>query len=205
MNDNQTNTIRKRYNRIAGVFDIMDNMIQETWRKDVTQQAEGKVLEIGIGTGKNLEYYPSHVEVTGIDFSPGMLKRAKEKANQLGRTFELLEMDAQNLAFPDNTFDTVITTCVFCSIPDPIKGLKEMKRVTKPTGKILMLEHMRSEHKLIGKLMDILNPIGLHIVGANINRKTIENIQHVGLKIAKEDLLMYDIFKKLVVSPNKNH
>lgn len=205
MNDNQTNTIRKRYNRIAGVFDIMDNMIQETWRKDVTQQAEGKVLEIGIGTGKNLEYYPSHVEVTGIDFSPGMLKRAKEKANQLGRTFELLEMDAQNLAFPDNTFDTVITTCVFYSIPDPIKGLKEMKRVTKPTGKILMLEHMRSEHKLIGKLMDILNPIGLHIVGANINRKTIENIQHVGLKIAKEDLLMYDIFKKLVVSPNKNH
>ncbi|AUJ23957.1 class I SAM-dependent methyltransferase [Virgibacillus dokdonensis] len=205
MNDNQTNTIRKRYNRIAGVFGIMDNMIQETWRKDVTQQAEGKVLEIGIGTGKNLEYYPSHVEVTGIDFSPGMLKRAKEKANQLGRTFELLEMDAQNLAFPDNTFDTVITTCVFCSVPDPIKGLKEMKRVTKPTGKILMLEHMRSEHKLIGKLMDILNPIGLHIVGANINRKTIENIQHVGLKIAKEDLLMYDIFKKLVVSPNKNH
>ncbi|MEF2293413.1 class I SAM-dependent methyltransferase [Virgibacillus dokdonensis] len=205
MNDNQTNTIRKRYNRIAGVFDIMDNMIQETWRKDVTQQAEGKVLEIGIGTGKNLEYYPSHVEVTGIDFSPGMLKRAKEKANQLGRTFELLEMDAQNLAFPDNTFDTVITTCVFCSVPDPIKGLKEMKRVTKPTGKILMLEHMRSEHKLIGKLMDILNPIGLHIVGANINRKTIENIQHVGLKIAKEDLLMYDIFKTLVVSPNKNH
>ncbi len=134
-----------------------------------------------------------------------MLKRAKEKANQLGRTFELLEMDAQNLAFPDNTFDTVITTCVFCSVPDPIKGLKEMKRVTKPTGKILMLEHMRSEHKLIGKLMDILNPIGLHIVGANINRKTLENIQHVGLKIAKEDLLMYDIFKTLVVSPNKNH
>ncbi|WP_254844055.1 class I SAM-dependent methyltransferase [Virgibacillus dokdonensis] len=140
-----------------------------------------------------------------MDFSPGMLKRAKEKANQLGRTFELLEMDAQNLAFPDNTFDTVITTCVFCSVPDPIKGLKEMKRVTKPTGKILMLEHMRSEHKLIGKLMDILNPIGLHIVGANINRKTLENIQHVGLKIAKEDLLMYDIFKTLVVSPNKNH
>ncbi|NWO14437.1 hypothetical protein [Virgibacillus sp.] len=79
MNDNQTNTIRKRYNRIAGVFDIMDNMIQETWRKDVTQQAEGKVLEIGIGTGKNLEYYHANGRKDHYDAGTNLYKRTRTR------------------------------------------------------------------------------------------------------------------------------
>ncbi|NBJ68838.1 MULTISPECIES: class I SAM-dependent methyltransferase [Clostridia] len=205
MNDKKTNTIKRRYNRISGVFDMMDNMIKNDWRKELIQQAEGKVLEVGVGTGKNLEYYPNKTEVIGIDFSPGMLKRAREKAELLARSVQLLEMDAQKLDFPDNTFDTVVSTCVFCSVPDPVQGLKEIKRVTKPTGKILMLEHMRSEHPVIGKIMDVLNPIGLHIVGANINRRTNDNIQNAGLKINQQELLMSDIVKKLVISPNKDH
>ncbi|GGC82811.1 SAM-dependent methyltransferase [Thalassobacillus devorans] len=204
MDNKQTNTIKRRYNRISGVFDLMDRMIREKWRKELLEHASGKVLEVGVGTGVNLKYYPGHVEVTGIDFSPMMLKKAREKADNLPLSFELMEMDAQQMNLADNTFDTVVSTCVFCSVPDPIQGLKEIRRVTKPKGKIIMLEHMRSDNEIIGKAMDVLNPIGLHIVGANINRKTMDNIKQAGLKVVKEDYLMASIMRRLILSPNKD-
>lgn len=200
----QTETIKRRYNRISGVFDLMDHMMKEEWRKELIQQADGRVLEVGVGTGTNLKYYSKEVQVTGIDFSPNMLKRAREKANRLPVDIQLLEMDVQNLEFADNTFDTVVSTCVFCSVPDPVQGLKEIRRVTKPNGKIIMLEHMRSENQIIGKFMDILNPIGLHFIGANINRRTIDNIHSSNMKIVKQEFLLSSILRKLILSPNKN-
>lgn len=200
----QTETIKKRYNRISGVFDLMEHIMKEEWRKELIQQADGSVLEVGVGTGTNLKYYSKEVQVTGIDFSPNMLKRAREKANRLPVDIQLFEMDIQNLEFPDNTFDTVISTCVFCSVPDPVQGLKEIRRVTKPNGKIIMLEHMRSENQIIGKFMDILNPIGLYFIGANINRRTIDNIHSSNMKIVKQEFFLSSILRKLVLSPNKN-
>ncbi|PKR76647.1 SAM-dependent methyltransferase [Halalkalibacillus sediminis] len=200
----QTEVIKRRYNRISGVFDVMDHMIREEWRKELLKHAKGKVLEVGVGTGTNLKYYPSNVEVTGIDFSPKMLQKAREKADDLAISVELIEMDAQQMDFPDNSFDTVVSTCVFCSVPDPVQGLKEIRRVTKPSGNIIMLEHMRSENEVVGKAMDLLNPIGLHIVGANINRKTMENIDKSGMKVENENRLMSTIMKELILSPNKN-
>ncbi len=102
-----------------------------------------QALEVGVGTGKNLPYYPREVEITAIDFSPGMLKRARKKASTDDLRVALIEMDVQQLDFPDNYFDTVFATFVFCSVPDPVAGLKELKRVCKPEGKLLLLEHMR--------------------------------------------------------------
>ncbi|WP_028783737.1 class I SAM-dependent methyltransferase [Thalassobacillus devorans] len=202
-NKQHTDTIKQRYNRISSVFDLMDRMIREEWREELLQHADGKVLEVGIGTGSNLQYYPPQVEVTGIDFSPAMLRKARVKAEKMPQNFKLLEMDAQQMEFQDNTFDTVVSTCVFCSVPDPVQGLKEIRRVIKPDGKIIMLEHMRSENELAGKMMDFLNPIGLHIVGANINRKTMDNIQKAGMKIESEEFLMTTIMRRLILSPNK--
>jgi ubiquinone/menaquinone biosynthesis C-methylase UbiE len=106
-------------------------------------------------------------------------------------------MDVQQLDFPDDAFDTVITTCVFCSVPDPIKGLQEIRRVCKKDGQIIMLEHVRSKRPMIGVIMDILNPLVVRIVGANINRDTIENLKHAGLKIEVEKDLMADIVKHI--------
>ena len=202
MNTKQTKTIKKRYNRISVVFDVMDKKIREKWRKDLLHHAHGKVLEIGVGTGANLRYYPDHVHVTGIDFSPAMLQKAREKAHHLSLSVDLIEMDAQNIDFPDFTFDTVVSTCVFCSVPDPMQGLKEIRRVTKHEGKVIMLENMRSDNEVIGKAMDILNPIGLHIVGANINRKTIDNIEQAGMKVDSQERLMSSIMRKLILNPN---
>lgn len=201
--DSHTETIKKRFNRTSYFYDIMDRMGSDSSRKKALSMVKGRVLEVGIGTGKNLPYYPGGTDLTGIDFSPGMLQKAREKTKQLDNSIKvnLLEMDAQNMTFSDNSFDTVVATCVFCSVPDPIKGFKEVKRVCKPDGQIILLEHMRSSNPLIGKIMDILNPLTLYMFGSNINRKTMENLGKAGIKISHSENLMGEIFKLIIAGP----
>jgi ubiquinone/menaquinone biosynthesis C-methylase UbiE len=152
-----------------------------------------RVLEVGVGTGKNLLYYPKGIEITAIDFSPGMLKRARNKASTDDVRVALIEMDVQHLDFPDNYFDTVFATFVFCSVPDPVAGLTELKRVCKPEGKLLLLEHMRPGNVILGFIFDVLNPFVVRMMGANINRRTLENIYKAGWKIRVKEKLSSDI------------
>lgn len=205
--DNYINDkIKKRYNRVSGIYDMMDRMIKEQWRKDLLSQVSGKVLEAGVGTGANISYYPENIQsLTGIDFSKGMLRVAKEKAALMFLSYplELVEADIQDLPFSDNTFDSIVSTCVFCSVPDPVKGLNELRRVCKPDGRIYMLEHMRSENKAAGIVMDVLNPLTVRLWGANINRETLKNIEIAGLHIEKVDSLMGSVMRRIVLSPNK--
>jgi ubiquinone/menaquinone biosynthesis C-methylase UbiE len=167
------------------------------WRKMIWQQVKGKVLEVGVGTGKNIEYYPDSVAVTAIDFSERMLEKAKEKAKQFHKKVDLRLMDVQNLEFTDETFDTIVTTCVFCSVPDPVKGLMEIQRVLKKDGRIIMLEHVRSSRPFVGTIMDLLNPVVVRMVGANINRNTVETLRKAGFIIDVEQDLLMDIVKHL--------
>lgn len=197
----QTEIIRKRYNRTARFYDWMDKMIPDAVRQRALSQATGKVLEVGVGTGKNLPYYREGCEVTGIDFSPGMLAKAREKSHLARVPVTLVEMDAQHMTFPDGAFDTVVATCVFCSVPDPIQGLLEVRRVCKPNGKIVLVEHVRSENSLLGWLMDVLNPVSLHLVGSNINRRTVENVRTAGMDIRQVEDLTGKIVKLIVASP----
>lgn len=196
--------IKNRYNRVSHVYDSMDKMMKEDWRKDLLKNVKGDVLEVGIGTGANLPYYPEGIHLTGIDFSPGMLEKARKKlADHPGPyDIDLYEMDIQALAFPDDSFDYVIATCVFCSVPDPVKGLRELGRVCKPDGEILMLEHMRSDNELVGKAMELINPVPVNIWGANIDRRTLDNINKAGLTIVEDEKLFTSIVRKLKVKPN---
>jgi ubiquinone/menaquinone biosynthesis C-methylase UbiE len=199
--DKNTEKIKRRYNRIAKVFDLTEVMMErgqmKLWRAALWKEAKGKILEVGVGTGKNIRYYPQDADITAIDFSERMLEKARVKAEKAGKNVDLKLMDVQQLDFPEDTFDTVITTCVLCSVPDPIKGLQEIRRVCKKDGQIIMLEHVRSKRPMIGVIMDILNPLVVRIVGANINRDTIENLKHAGLKIEVEKDLMADIVKHI--------
>lgn len=208
MNDN-SEKIKKRYNRISKVYDLLEKPMEaissNEWREQIIEKIEGqKLLEVGVGTGKNLVYYPDYLDVTGIDFSVKMLEKSKEKVVDYPH-IKLIEMDAQNMQFEDNTFDTVVTSCVFCSVPDPVAGLTEIRRVCKNNGKIIMLEHMRSNNEVIGKFMDFVNFIPLHIWGANINRETLENLKKAGFKeadIRYEDIWQ-DIVKLIEIRNNK--
>ena len=199
--DRKSEVIKKRYDRSSSYYDWMDRMVSDSLREKAVTMARGQVLEIGVGTGKNFPYYPAGCEVTAIDFSTGMLAQAKKKLSLAKVPVTLLEMDAQAMTFPDNRFDTVLATCVFCSVPDPVKGLKEVRRVCKPDGQIILLEHMRSEHPFMGLLMDILNPISLYVIGSNINRKTMENIEAAGIQVRTMEEHMGKIVKLIVAKP----
>lgn len=202
-----TEKIKNRYNRASVIYDILESpmemMALKKWRNDIMKDLKGKVLEVGVGTGKNINYYPENVDISAIDFSEKMLKKAKLKADALNKKVEFHNMDAENMDFEDNTFDVVFTTCVFCSVPDPIQGLKEIKRVCKNGGKIIMIEHVRSEKKVLGLLMDVLNPLVVNSYGANINRRTIDNIKKAGYSMVDVTNLYSDIVKKIVITNMK--
>jgi ubiquinone/menaquinone biosynthesis C-methylase UbiE len=197
-NDQETASVRRKYNRNARWFDGMDRMIKDEWRRTLVEQAAGIVLEIGVGTGKNLPLYNPAVthELVGIDFSPGMLAYARSKPCAVSAA--LIEMDAQRMLFPDAAFDTVLATCVFCTVPDPVQGLREAKRVCKPGGRVILLEHVRSDRPVIGTLMDLLDPLVAGLIGTHINRRTVANVKAAGLQIERVDALKGDLIKLIV-------
>ena len=201
----QTEKVRKRYSRIAGLYDLIEAPMERAFagrRQELLAGVAGRVLEVGVGTGKNLTYYPAETEVTAIDFSPKMLERAGRKIEREGLSnVELREMDAQQLDFCDNSFDTIVSTCVFCSVPLPVQGLRELRRVLKPEGCMLMIEHVRSKKLLAGPLMDLINPLPLYLYGANINRHTLENLRTAGFTRIEEENLWGDIVKRIVARP----
>jgi len=204
-----TENTRRRYQRISPFYDAMELLAEERyepWREKLWAEVTGTdVLEVGVGTGKNIPYYPSNMHITAIDLTPGMLERAQRKARNAGLNsrVDLQLGDVQALDFPDNSFDTALGTFVFCSVPDPVLGLREMKRVVRAGGKVLLLEHMRSPNETLGALMDLINPLVVRMMGANINRRTVENVREAGLEIEHiEDLGMGGIFKMIVARVN---
>ncbi len=195
-----TDATRKRYNRIAPVYDLMESLVERSrysrWRELLWRKVEGiKILEVGVGTGKNFPYYPPNAEITAIDFSEKMMSRGREKAEKRKVKVNLQQMDVQNLKFDDNTFDTVVASFVFCSVPDPIRGLMEVERVCKPRGKVLLLEHVLSANRILAWLMNLVNPLVVSTMGPNINRRIVENVADSGLKVEKVTDLAAGIFK----------
>ena len=118
------------------------------------------VLEVGIGTGLNLSLYPQDCRLVGVDISKQMLKKAQEKVEERGMTnVTLAVMDASSLQFPDDTFDHVLATYVISAVPDPVTTLREIRRVCKNNGHIVILNHFKSEHRLIGALEELVAPL----------------------------------------------
>jgi len=113
-------------------------------RQWVCSRAAGEVLEVAVGTGLNLPFYPAQVRLTGVDLSPAMLAQARKRATELGRDIVLGEADAQALPFPNASFDTVVCTLSLCTVPDERVAISEMWRVLRPGGRLLLLDHVGS-------------------------------------------------------------
>lgn len=201
----KVNTPAKKYDRFSKIYDLFESPMEmrafSKYRKKALSLAKGKVLEIGIGTGKNLPYYPEGVEVIGIDFSRGMLEKAEKRKKELGlENVKLLYMDAQNMELDDNTFDTVVSTFVFCTVPDPIKGLKEAYRVLKPGGTAIFLEHMKSNLRLLNIPLYLMEPFIKTLLGTSMLRETQKNIEKAGFKIEKVENLFFNIVRLIIAT-----
>lgn len=199
------NTPAKKYDRFSKIYDLFESPMEmrafSKYRKKALSLAKGKVLGIGVGTGKNLPYYPEGVEVIGIDFSRGMLEKAEKRKKELGlENVKLLYMDAQNMEFDDNTFDTVVSTFVFCTVPDPIKGLKEAYRVLKPGGTAIFLEHMKSNSRLLNIPLYLMEPFIKTLLGTSMLRETQKNIEKAGFKIEKVENLFFNIVRLIIAT-----
>lgn len=200
-NDSATAKTQGRYNRIAPIYDLMEALIERLgygpWRERLWSQVEGeRILEVGVGTGKNMPYYPRGTRVTAVDLSEGMLAQARRRVQELAPEADLSLMDAQRLAFADAIFDLALATFVFCSVPNPVQGLRELGRVVRPGGRVILLEHVRVNRPVIGTLMDLLDPLVVRLMGPHINRRTVENVRKADLEIEQvEELAPGGLFK----------
>lgn len=164
-------------------------------RSDLIRNAEGIVLEIGSGTGINFPYYEKAEQVLAIEPNPKMSKLAVKRGKKAHVPITLYEASAESLPFADDTFDTVVATLVFCTIPNPLVALKEIQRVSKPGAKILFFEHVRMENPTLAKAQDLLNPMWEKIGdGCQLNRETLSLISSSGIIVEQVESLYSSLF-----------
>ncbi len=164
-------------------------------RINLISKARGKVLEIGSGTGLNFPHYRQAESVTAVEPEPAMIKQSKRRAKSAPVPIQIISASAEDLPFPDHSFDTVVGTLVLCTIPDLDKALREIRRVCRPDGRILFLEHVRVEHPVLGRIQDWFTPVWKRLCdGCHLNRNTLEQIELSGLNVIRVERYFHKIF-----------
>jgi ubiquinone/menaquinone biosynthesis C-methylase UbiE len=177
------------FDRIAAPYDRGMAPLEKLWlgqlRSQLLPHARGRVLEIGVGTGANLPFYPQSVCLTAVDESEDMLSVAARRVAAMGNCVDLNQMDVESLAFSNDTFDTVVTSLVLCSVVDQSQALRELRRVLhKPGGRLLLLEHMRPDVTPFAWLTDLLNIPWFAFNGrCHLNRETQRTIIESGFEL----------------------
>lgn len=198
--------VRQLYEAYADQYDQMTGVVEwlgvRRLRRELFGEAVGRVLEVAVGTGANLPLYGTRVaEVIGIDLSEAMLERARRRAAGLAFPVALNVGDAENLAFLDASFDTVVSSLATCTFPDPARALREMARVCRPGGRILLLEHGRSRVAWIGRLQDRGADWHHQALGCRWNREPLRMVEEAGLRIARARRLLLGVFHVIVATP----
>ncbi|HEX7103891.1 MAG TPA: methyltransferase domain-containing protein [Nitrolancea sp.] len=197
--------IARKYDSIATRYDraerIAELLLFNRLRRGNFSRARGDVLEVAAGTGRNLEFYPPGCRLTAIDISQGMLDIARQWANELGRAVDFQLMDGTSLDFPDDHFDTVTSSLSTCTFPDPLAVLREMRRVCKPDGRILLLEHGRSSVRLFGWLQDRLADRQAQAFGCHWNREPRQLIEQAGLRLVSDRTHVFDVVHVVEATP----
>lgn len=156
------------YDKLAKVYDLIfgptlhPGRLQAIERMNI--QPDERVLEVGVGTGINLSLYPSEAKITGIDYTASMLEKARERVAKKGmRNVRLLQMDAADLKFSDDSFDIVYAPYLISVVPDPVKVAQEMRRVCRPGGRIIFLNHFLSPNPILSRIERLISPMTIHI------------------------------------------
>ncbi|UOQ93301.1 class I SAM-dependent methyltransferase [Halobacillus shinanisalinarum] len=172
-------------------------------RKILVSEATGRVLEIGSGTGANFPYYKNATRVDAIEPNPLMRKQSFKRIKRSRATIKTYLVKAEKLPFEENTFDSVVATLVFCTIPDPVQALKEIQRVSKPGASLFLLEHVRMNHLLLGRMQDVLTPLWQRACdGCHLNRDTLGLLKRMNVSISRVDSIYRGFFLSIKCSNN---
>lgn len=184
----------RHYDKQMGYFDR--KLFGDT-RQWVCRQAVGDVLEVAVGTGLNLDKYPDGVRIAGIDLSPEMLAHAQRRADATGRDITLQVGDAQQLPFPDASFDTVVCTFSLCGIPDDRTAVGEMWRVLRPSGRLLLADHVVSTSAPVRALQRLLELATIPIGGENFRRRPVGHVRDRGFTIEKQERFKLGVVERV--------
>jgi ubiquinone/menaquinone biosynthesis C-methylase UbiE len=188
-NASATDAVRGHYDKTASRYDrqikFFERVLFGDGRRWACSQAEGDVLEIAAGTGRNLRYYPPGLRITAIELSPEMLEIARREAMAVGRDADLRVGDAQALEFPDESFDTVVCTLSLCTIPNDRAAVAEVRRVLRPGGRFVLLEHVRSPVRAIRIGQRLLEPLMLRFEHDHLLREPLEHLRAEGFEVER--------------------
>ena len=184
-----------RYDRQMNFF---DRVLFTGGREWACGGVEGEVLEIAVGSGRNLAVYPKGASLTAVEFSPEMLKLAKRRAAEIGTDVDLRLGDAQALEFPDESFDTVICTLALCTIPDPGKAVGEAYRVLRPGGQFRAIEHVRSPSLLVRGVQRAIDPLSVRFAADHVVREPLDYLRPAGFEIQHLERSKIGIVERVV-------
>jgi ubiquinone/menaquinone biosynthesis C-methylase UbiE len=198
----RTQRLRRYWDRHARSFDrqmaFFERVLFGDGRRWVCAQAVGDTLEVAVGGGRNLPFYPEDIRLTGIDFSPQMLQLARQQAERLGRRVDLRLGDAQALDLPDACFDTVVCTLSLCAIPDHRRAIAEMRRVLRPGGQLLLLDHVAAEPRLGRAIQWLLERITVPLGGEHLRRRPLLQVQAEGFDVERHERYKRGVVERLV-------
>lgn len=190
---------KKKWDRAAANFDLMAGYGPEKrWapakNEFFSRMGDGKILFLAVGTGLDVQFFPENRSIVGIDISDRMLEKARARTDSYRGSLELQQMDVHEMSFADGEFDQVFTSCTFCSVPNPIKGLQALRRVLKPGGELHMFEHTGSRYFPFNVMMNAMTPLS-RLVGPEMNRRTVENVIAAGFTLDEVVHVYLDVVK----------
>ncbi len=190
---------RKKWDRAAATFDLMagegaEKRWQPNKQKLFNRMGDGHILFMALGTGLDVACFPPHRHISAIDISPEMLKYAQPRIAQYNGNIEAQTMDVHDMSFPENHFEQIFTSCSFCSVPDPIDGLKALRKVLKPGGELLMFEHTGSQFFPFNLMLNTMTLLSKN-VGPDMNRPTVNNVRKAGFEIIEVENIYLDVVK----------
>ncbi len=189
-----------KWDRAAPNFDLMAGRgAEDRWRpakRELFSHMQGKILFMALGTGLDIPTFPPGQNITALDISPKMLEVAQPRIAAYDGSIEARVMDVHDMAFADDSFDQVFTSCTFCSVPNPVDGLKQLKRVLKPGGELYMFEHTGSAYYPFKLMMDLMTLVSRR-VGPDMNRTTVANVRAAGFELREVNNLFMDVVKTI--------